>query len=217
MPALAITDHGVMYGVIDFYKACKKQGIKPIIGCEVYVASHTRFDKRPHIDDSPYHLVLLAKDATGYKNLIKLVSKAWLEGFYYRPRVDRELLATYSQGLIALSSCLAGEIPSLLLEDRYQEAKETALWYRDIYGEGNYFLEIQNHGLAEQLQINPQIVKLSRETAIPLVATNDVHYIESHDAKVQDILLCIQTGKTLEDERRMKFATDEFYLKSRKK
>ena len=215
MPALAITDHGVMYGVIDFYKACKKQGIKPIIGCEVYVASHTRFDKRPHIDDSPYHLVLLAKDMTGYKNLIRLVSKAWLEGFYYRPRVDRELLAAYSQGLIALSSCLAGEIPSLLLEDRYQEAKETALWYRDIYGEGNYFLEIQNHGLAEQLQINPQIVKLSRETAIPLVATNDVHYIESHDAKVQDILLCIQTGKTLEDEKRMKFATDEFYLKSK--
>ncbi|MFZ5943215.1 MAG: DNA polymerase III subunit alpha [Bacillota bacterium] len=214
MPALAVTDHGVMYGVVDFYKACKKVGIKPIIGCEVYVAPHTRFDRRPNIDDSPYHLVLLAKNTTGYKNLIKLVSMAWLEGFYYKPRVDKEILAQHSEGLIALSACLAGEIPSLLMENKYEAAKDTALWYSKIFGEDNFYLELQNHGIKDQLGVNSKLAKISRETGIPLVASNDVHYVQAEDAKVQDVLLCIQTGKVLEDESRMKFETQEFYLKS---
>lgn len=214
MPALAITDHGVMYGVIDFYKACKKKGIKPIIGCEVYVAPHSRFDKRPNIDDSPYHLVLLAKNERGYKNLIKLVSLAWLEGFYYKPRVDREVLAQYSEGLIALSACLAGEIPSLLMKDKYKEAMDAALWHQKIFGTENYYLELQNHGIKEQPGINAKLAQISKETGIPLIATNDVHYVQAEDAKVQDVLLCIQTGKILSDENRMKFETQEFYLKS---
>jgi len=214
MSALAITDHGVMYGVVDFYKACKKAGIKPIIGCEVYVAPNSRFDKRPNIDDSPYHLVLLAKNTTGYKNLIKLVSIAWLEGFYYKPRVDRELLAQYSEGLIALSACLAGEIPSLLMANKYKEAKESALWHQNIFGPDNFYLELQNHGLHEQVRVNAQLAQISAETGIPLVATNDVHYVTQEDAKVQDVLMCIQMAKILEDESRMKFETQEFYLKS---
>lgn len=214
MTALAITDHGVMYGVLDFYKACQKAGIKPIIGCEVYVAPNSRFDKRPNIDDSPYHLVLLAKNNTGYQNLIKLVSLAWLEGFYYKPRVDKEILARYSEGLIALSACLAGEIPSLLMENKYTEAKTSALWHQDIFGKGNYYLELQNHGLQEQVKINAQLSKISMETGIPLVATNDVHYVAADDAKVQDVLMCLQMGKVLEDDSRMRFETQEFYLKS---
>ncbi|MFZ7104673.1 MAG: DNA polymerase III subunit alpha [Peptococcaceae bacterium] len=214
MPALAITDHGVMYGVIDFYKACKKAGIKPIIGCEVYVAPNSRFAKRPNMDDSPYHLVLLAKNDKGYKNLIKLVSLAWLEGFYYKPRVDKEILAQYSEGLIALSACLAGEIPSLLMNNKYEEAKDSALWHRQVFGTGNFYLELQNHGLKEQMPVNTQLAKISEETGIPLIATNDVHYVTAADAKVQDVLMCIQTGKILTDENRMKFETQEFYLKS---
>lgn len=214
MPALAITDHGVMYGVIDFYKACKKAGIKPIIGCEVYVAPNSRFDKKPNVDDSPFHLVLLAENNTGYKNLIKLVSMAFLEGFYYKPRVDRELLAQYSEGLIALSACLAGEIPTLLLADKYEEAKACALWYRDVFGENNFYLEVQNHGLHEQARVNAQLAQISEETGIPLVATNDVHYVAKEDAQVQDVLMCIQMAKTLDDESRLRFETQEFYLKS---
>ncbi|MGI6225029.1 MAG: DNA polymerase III subunit alpha [Peptococcales bacterium] len=214
MPALAITDHGVMYGVIDFYKACKKAGIKPIIGCEVYVAPNSRFDRRPNIDDSPYHLVLLAQNNTGYQNLIKLVSLAWLEGFYYKPRVDKDILVQYSEGLIALSACLAGEIPSLLMANKYEEAKESALWYQETFGIANFYLELQNHGLHEQAKVNTELAQISEETGIPLVATNDVHYITRDDAKVQDILMCIQMAKILEDESRMKFETQEFYLKS---
>ena len=195
MSALAISDHGVMYGVIDFYKACKKAGIKPIIGCEVYVAPNSRFDKRANIDDSPYHLVLLAKDNAGYKNLIKIVSMAWLEGFYYKPRVDKELLAQYSQGLIALSACLAGEIPSLLIADKYEEAKKSALWHQKTFGENSFYLELQNHGLYEQVKVNAQLAQISGETGIPLVATNDVHYVTAEDAKVQDVLMCIQIDR----------------------
>lgn len=214
MPALAITDHGVMYGVVDFYKACKKAQVKPIIGCEVYVAPNSRFDKRPNIDDSPYHLVLLAKNNTGYQNLIKLVSLAWLEGFYYKPRVDKKILAQYSEGLIALSACLAGEIPSLLMADKYEEAKESALWHQNVFGPENYYLELQNHGLHEQVKVNRKLAQISEETGIPLVATNDVHYVTQEDAKVQDVLMCIQMAKILEDESRMRFDTREFYLKS---
>lgn len=214
MPALAITDHGVMYGVIDFYKACKKAGIKPIIGCEVYVAPNSRFDKKPNIDDSPYHLVLLAKNNIGYQNLIKLVSMASLEGFYYKPRVDKEILAQHSEGLIALSACLAGEIPALLMANKYEEARKTALWYQSIFGENNYYLEIQNHGLHEQVKVNRRLAQISEETGIPLVATNDVHYVNKEDARVQDVLMCIQMAKTLDDESRMKFETEEFYLKT---
>ncbi|KJS87339.1 MAG: DNA polymerase III subunit alpha [Peptococcaceae bacterium BICA1-8] len=214
MSALAISDHGVMYGVVDFYKACKKAGIKPIIGCEVYVAPNSRFDKRANIDDSPYHLVLLAKDNAGYQNLIKIVSMAWLEGFYYKPRVDKELLAQYSEGLIALSACLAGEIPSLLMADKYEEAKKSALWHQYIFGQNSYYLELQNHGLNDQVKVNAQLAQISAETGIPLVASNDVHYVNSEDAKVQDVLMCIQMAKVLEDESRLKFETQEFYLKS---
>lgn len=214
MEALAITDHGVMYGVIDFYKACQKAGIKPIIGCEVYVAPYSRFDKRANIDDSPYHLVLLAKDNRGYQNLIKLVSLAHLEGFYYKPRVDREILAQFSEGLIALSGCLAGEVSSHLLQDNWEKAKEAALWYQETFGEENFYLELQNQGLHEQAQLNSQLAELGRETGIPLVATNDVHYVGAEDARMQDVLMCIQMGKILEDDSRMRFESNQFYLKS---
>lgn len=214
MPALAITDHGVMYGVIDFYKACKKAGIKPIIGCEVYVAPNSRFDKKPNIDDSPFHLVLLAKNNKGYQNLIKLVTIASLEGFYYKPRVDKEILAQYSEGLIALSACLAGEISTLLMANKYEEAKESAQRYQEIFGADNFYLELQNHGLHEQAKVNAKLAQIGEETGIPLVATNDVHYVNREDARVQDVLMCIQMAKTLDDESRMKFETQEFYLKS---
>ena len=213
MPALAITDHGVMYGVIDFYKKCKAEGIKPIIGCEVYVAPNSRFDKRPNIDDKPYHLVLLAKNNAGYQNLIKLVSLAHLEGFYYRPRVDREVLAKYSEGLIVTSACLAGEVNSFLMKEEYEAAKESAIWYQQTFGDGNFYLEIQNQGLEEQDNLNRLIAQIAKETGIPLVASNDVHYINKEDSKLQDVLMCIQMGKTLDDESRLKFGSDEFYLK----
>lgn len=212
--ALAITDHGAMYGVIDFYRACKKEGIKPVIGCEVYVAPRTRFDKTFEFDKEYYHMVLLCENNKGYKNLIKLVSKGFTEGFYNKPRIDDGLLEEYHEGLICLSACLAGEIPQKLLKGEYNTAKEKALYYRDLFGEGNFFLELQNHGIKEQLQTNPDIIKISKETNIPLVVTNDSHYIDKEDSETHRILLCIQTNHTVNDEDKMEFQTNEFYLKS---
>lgn len=213
-PAIAITDHGNMYGVIDFYKECKKQGIKPIIGCEVYVANRTRFDKVHILDGSPSHLVLLCKNNVGYQNLIKLVSDGYIEGFYNKPRVDHENLAKYSDGLIALSACLGGEIPRALVQGDYERAKEIATFYRDTFGSENYFLELQNHNIPEQQRINPLIRKLGAELSIGLVATNDAHYINKEDAKAQSVLMCIQTNNVLGDEKALEFPTEEFYVKS---
>lgn len=214
MDSIAITDHGVMYGVIDFYKACKKAGIKPILGCEVYTAARSRFDRDARLDADQGHLVLLAKNNTGYKNLMKLVSTAFIDGFYYKPRVDFPLLQEHHEGLIALSACLAGDIPRALAEHRYDSAKELALRFQSIFGQGNFYLELQQNGIEEQMLVNQQLMKLSRETGIPLVATNDVHYLNKEDARAQEILICIQTAKTIEDEDRMQFSTDELYLKS---
>ena len=212
--AIAITDHGVMHGCIDFYKACKAEGIKPIIGCEVYVAQRTRFDKVHGLDNQRYHLVLLAKNENGYKNLIKLVSAAWTEGFYTKPRIDHDLLEQYHEDIICLSACLAGEIPQALLKGDYEGAKNTALWYKNLFGEGNYYMEIQDHGIEEQKRTNPDIIKIARELDIPLVATNDAHYVKKEDAEIQKILLCIQTKKTINEDTGMGFSTDEFYVKS---
>lgn len=211
--AVAITDHGVMYGCVDFYKAAKKAGVKPIIGCEVYVATRTRFDKVNRIDGSN-HLVLLCKNETGYKNLIKMVSAGFTEGFYNKPRVDHELLEEYHEGLICLSACLAGEIPQALLAGDYEKAKNLARYYEDLFGKGNYYIEIQNHGLDEQRTVLSLLVRLSRETGIPLVATNDAHYLEKEDSRMQHILICIQTNKTVNDDDVLEFGTDEFYVKS---
>ena len=211
--SIAITDHGVMYGVIDFYKYAKSKGIKPIIGCEVYVSTRSRLDKQKGLDGYN-HLVLLCKDNEGYQNLIKMVSKGFTEGFYSKPRVDKELLSEYSGGLIALSACLAGEIPRLLLNGDYEKAKETALWYRDTFGEDNYYLELQDHGIREQKIVNPQIIRISEETGIPLVATNDAHYINADDYKMHKVLMCIQTGTKITDDNILEFKTNEFYLKS---
>ena len=212
--SVAITDHGVMYGVIDFYNAAKENGVKPIIGCECYVAARSRHEKVHGIDNKRYHLVLLCENETGYKNLIAMVSRAWTEGFYTKPRIDRELLSKHSEGLIALSGCLAGEVSSCLARGDYNGAKEAALWYRDLFGKDRYYLEIQNHGLREQLEINPDIIRLSRETGIPLVATNDCHYLEKEDSSLQQVLICIQTNHTLGEETGLEFSTDEFYVKS---
>ncbi len=212
--SIAVTDHGVMYGAIDFYKAAKAKGIKPIIGCEVYVAPRSRFDKEKALDSEYSHLVLLCENNEGYQNLIKLVSLGFTDGFYSKPRVDRELLERYHGGLIALSACLAGEIPRSLLKGDYENAKKTALWYKDVFGEGNYFLEVQDHGIKEQQITNPQIIRLSKETGIPLVATNDVHYINEDDYKMHKVLLCIQTGRKINEDNPLEFKTNEFYLKS---
>ena len=214
MPAIAITDHGSMYGIIDFYKECKKHDIHPIIGCEVYVAPRSRTQKEPGFDDYQYHLVLLAKDQKGYQNLLTLVSNAYITGFYYKPRVDKELLKEYSEGLIALSGCLAGEVPSLLLKGNNEAAYNAAREYENIFGKENFYLEIQDHGMEDQIEANRQLVNMGKELAIPLVVTNDTHYVLKENAKVHDILLCIQTAKTINDEKRLKFPTDEFYLKS---
>ena len=211
---IAITDHGVMFGVIDFYKAAQKKGIRPVIGCEVYVAPRTMQDREPRKDHNQYHLVLLAENQEGYSNLVYMVSKAFVDGFYYKPRVDLDLLREHSKGLICLSACLAGEIPFHLMGGDYEKAKETALKYAEIFGQGNFFLEIQDHGIKEQGPVNEALVRMSKETGIPLVATNDVHYVEREDADAHDVLLCIQTGKTLQDTDRLRFSTDEFYLKS---
>ena len=215
MTAVAITDHGCMFGAIDFYKAAKAEGIKPIIGCEVYTAPRKLTDKDPNYDKHQGHLVLLAKDMVGYKNLIKIVSKSYVNGFYYKPRTDMDELKKHSQGLIALSACLAGDVPRAIMNGNYDKARKLAMEYREIFGNGNYYLEIQDHGLPEQKQVNTEVVRLSRELNIPLVATNDVHYVDKDDAKIQDILMCLQMQKTIDDENRMKFPSDEFYLKSR--
>ncbi len=212
--AVALTDHGVMYGVMPFYQAAKEAGIKPILGCEVYVARRTRHDREHSLDSKSYHLILLCENQTGYQNLVKLVSLASLEGFYQKPRVDWELLSQYHEGLICLSGCLAGEIPRLLSENDYAGAKQTALRYQALFGKENYFLEIQNHGIREELRNLPQLIRLSRETGIPLAATNDAHYLRKEDAAMQEVLLCIQTGRTLDDPEHMHFETEEFYLKS---
>ena len=214
MQSLAITDHGNMYGAVDFYKACKKHGIKPIIGCEVYVAPRTRFDKEKVLDKDYNHLILLCKNETGYKNLINMVSKGFVEGFYFKPRIDHDLLEKYHDGLICLSACLAGEIPQSLLQKDYEQAKSTALWYEDIFGKGNYYLELQNHTLPEQQSVNEGIKRLSRETGIPLVATNDVHYINKEDAIIQQVLICIATNHVIGDDTGLEFHAQEFYLKS---
>ncbi len=213
MKAMAITDHGVMYGAIDFYKACKKEGIKPIIGCEVYVAPRTRFDKEPNIDNHYYHLILLAKNNQGYKNLSKLVSLGFVEGYYYKPRIDLEILEKYSEGLICLSACLAGAVNQALLNGQEEKAEEVALWHKKVFGE-DYYIEIPNNGIPEQVLANQKLVKLARKLDIPLVATNDAHYLKKEDAYNHEVLLCIQTGKKMSDPDRMRFDTDELYVKS---
>ena len=212
--AIAITDHGVMYGCIDFYKAAKAAGIKPIIGCEVYMARRRMSDRIHGVDNDPYHLVLLCKDRRGYENLCYMVSEAFLHGFYGKPRIDLDLLREHHEGLIALSACLAGAIPQYLMEESYDSAREYALKMAQIMGEGNFYLELQDHGIPEQRAVNQGIHRIARETGLPLVVTNDAHYLRREDAKMQDVLLCIQTGKTVDDENRMKFPSDDFYLKS---
>ena len=215
MNSAAITDHGVMYGVIDFYKAANAAGINPIIGCEVYVAPNSRFDRETsHGDDRYYHLVLLAENNKGYQNLMKIVSKGFVDGYYYKPRVDMEVLETYHEGIIALSACLAGEVQRYLVRGMYEEAKEVAYKYEKCFGKGNFFLELQDHGIPEQKTVNAQLLRLSEETGIELVATNDVHYTYADDAEAHDILLCIQTGKKLSDENRMRYEGGQYYVKS---
>jgi len=214
MNSMAITDHGTMYAILDFYKKAKAKGIKPIIGCEVYQAQNTRFERNSSLRYDQSHLVLLAENEVGYKNLVEIVSKAFVEGFYYKPRVDWELLEKHHEGLIALSACVAGKIPEMILADNLKEAKETAQRYIRTFGKDNFFIELQDHGLPEQKQINPVLIELAQELKIPLVATNDVHYVEKKHAFLHEVLLCIQTGKTLKDEQRLKFTTEEFYLKS---
>lgn len=215
MTSGAITDHGVMYGCIDFYKAAKAEGINPILGCEVYVAPGSRFDREQGAgDDRYYHLILLAENNEGYANLTRLVSKGFVDGYYYRPRVDLELIKKYHKGLIALSACLAGEVPRNILKNSYENAKKTALTYQEIFGKDNYFLELQDHGIPEQKKVNSQLMRLSSETGIPLVCTNDVHYTNADDVESHDILLCIQTGKKLDDENRMRYEGGQYFLKS---
>ena len=215
MNSAAITDHGVMYGVIDFYKAARAAGIKPVLGCEVYVAPGSRFDRElSHGDDRYYHLVLLAENNQGYQNLMKIVSKGFVEGYYYKPRVDMEVLETYHEGIIALSACLAGEVQRYLVRGLYEEAKETAYKYEKCFGKGNFFLELQDHGIPEQKTVNAGLMRMSEETGIELVATNDVHYTYAEDAEPHDILLCLQTGKKLSDENRMRYEGGQYFVKS---
>ena len=213
MDAIALTDHGVMYGAIDFYKACKKEGVKPIIGCEVYVAPRSRFDKEPNIDNRYNHLILLAKNQQGYKNLSKLVSIGFVDGYYYKPRIDLEVLEKYHEGLICLSACLAGAVNQALLNGQQEKAEEVALWHKKVFGE-DYYIEIQNNGIKEQVLANQKLIQLARKLDIPLVATNDAHYLKKEDAYNHEVLLCIQTGKRMNDADRMRFETDELYVKS---
>ena len=213
MDAMAITDHGVMFGAIDFYKACKANGVKPIIGCEIYVAPRKCTNKEPGIDNKYNHLILLAKDMQGYHNLCKIVSLGFTEGYYYKPRVDKEILQKYHEGIICSSACLAGEVASDILNDDIEKAKEAALWYKSVFGD-DYYLEIQNNGIKKQVLVNQKLIQLSKELNIPLVATNDSHYLKKEDAYNHEVLLCIQTGKRMSDEDRMKFETDELYIKS---
>ncbi len=213
MPAVAITDHGVLYGAIDFYEACQAEGVKPIIGCEIYITTDD-YRKKGVKNQTLYHFILLARNEEGYKNLMKLVTLSHIEGFYYKPRIDRKLLEKYSKGLIALSGCIAGDIPSLILAGRYEEAESLALYYQEIFGKGNFYLEIQKNGMPQQDRVNKALVALSKRTGIPLVATNDVHYMNREDAFWHEILLCVQTNTNLADEKRLRFPTDEFYFKS---
>ena len=212
--AIAITDHGSMYGVMEFYKTAKSEGIKPIIGCEVYVAKRSRFDKVREYDSEIYHLVLLCKNNVGYQNLIKMVSKSFTEGFYNKPRIDEDLLRQHSEGLIALSACLAGAIPRALNRNDYEAAREFALNYQEIFGKNNFYLELQNHGIEEEIRILPMLSRLSKETGISMVATNDCHYITQADSRMHEVLLCIQTNHTVEDDDKMDFGTDQVYIKS---
>lgn len=215
MDSMAVTDHGVMYGVIDFYRAAKEAGIKPIIGCEVYVAPNSRFDReQTGGEDRYYHLVLLAENDVGYHNLMKIVSKGFVDGFYYRPRVDKEVLKQYHEGIIALSACLAGEVPRYISRGLYEEAVKRAKEYEAIFGKGNFFLELQDHGIAQQQTVNQALLRISEETGIELVATNDIHYINDTDAVAHDILLCIQTGKKVSDQNRMRYEGGQYYCKS---
>ena len=215
MTAAAITDHGVMYGVIDFYKAAKKEGINPVIGCEVYVAPGSRHDREAsHGDDRYYHLILLAENNTGYANLMKIVSRSFTEGFYYKPRVDLDLLREFHEGIIASSACLAGEVAREILRQNPEGAREAAKRYLEIFGEGNFFLELQDHGYPDQQTVNAELLRMSRELGIPLIATNDCHYTFAEDAEAHDILLCVQTGKKLADENRMRYPGGQFYVKS---
>ena len=216
MDSVAITDHGVMFGVIDFYRAAKAEGIHPILGCEVYVAPGSRFEKETagSGEDRYYHLVLLAKNDIGYHNLMKIVSRGFTEGYYYKPRVDLELLREFHEGLIALSACLAGEVQRNILRGMYEESKSAALRYQEIFGRDNFFLELQDHGLKEQKMVNQSLLRMSQETGIELVATNDVHYTYAEDEKPHDMLLCIQTGKKLSDENRMRYEGGQYYIKS---
>ena len=215
MPAIAITDHGNMFGAIDFYQQAYKQGIKPIIGCELYVAPHSRTDKSPSsIGETARHLIVLVKNTQGYKNLMKLTTAGYLEGFYYRPRVDKELLKECHEGLIASSACLHGEIAGLIMQGNMEEAKKAAVFYQSIFGEGNFFLELMENGIPEQKIANAGLIEISKELSIPLVATNDCHYLERDHAEAHDVLLCIQTGKTIKDTDRMHLSTDQFYFRS---
>src|SRR3990172_4475974 len=211
MDSLALTDHGVMYGAIQFYLAARETGINPIIGCEVYIAQESHATRNAS-DKRPYHLLLLARNQTGYRNLIQLTTKAHLEGFYYKPRVDKELLTRHHEGLIALSACMGGELPQLILQGRLDEARQAARWYKETFGD--FYLEIQRYPIAELEQINQQLIAMSRELDIPLVVTNDVHYTRREDAPYHDLLLCIGTNTTVHDEKRMKMSSDSFYLKS---
>ncbi|OAB43869.1 DNA polymerase III subunit alpha [Paenibacillus antarcticus] len=213
MKSLALTDHGVMYGAVPFYKACKSKGIKPIIGCEAYFTSGSRKERGSRKDQPIYHLILLAKNEVGYRNLMKLCSIGHLEGFHYKPRIDLESLRTHNEGIICLSACLGGEVPQHLLHGRYEEARKAALRYQEIFGD-DFYLELQDHGISEQKRVNPQLIQLSEETGIPLVATNDVHYLQREDAEVQDVLICIGTGKTVDDEQRLRIPTDQLYFKN---
>ena len=214
MTSIAITDHGAMYGVVDFYKEAIKNDIKPIIGCEVYVAPRSRFDKTYGVDSRYNHLILLAENEVGYKNLIKIVTAGFVDGFYYKPRVDFELLSENKEGLIVLSACLAGALPRAILDSGYDEAKKIAQKYIEVFGKDNYFIEIQDHGIADQKRSNPELIRLAHELGVGLVATNDIHYVEKQDAEAQDVLMCIQMDRTVDDPERMKFETEEFYLKS---
>ncbi len=213
MDAIAITDHGVMFGAIDFYKACKANGIKPIIGCEVYVAPRTRFDKEPGIDNKYNHLILLAKNNNGYKNLSKLVSLSFLDGYYYKPRVDKELLEKYHEDLVCCSACIAGEVPQAILKDDMKKAEESAMWFKNLFGD-DYYLEVQANSYGEQIMVNQKLIALARKLNIPLVATNDAHYLKKEDYYNHEVLLCVQTGKRMTDEDRMSFKTNDFYIKS---
>ncbi|MDO5311198.1 MAG: DNA polymerase III subunit alpha, partial [Clostridia bacterium] len=212
--ALAITDHGNMYGVIDFYEYARSKGIKPILGCEVYVAARSRFDKTHEYDSQSCHLILLAENETGYKNLMKLVSAGFIDGFYYRPRIDMEILREHNEGIIALSACMSGVLSRQLLAGNYAEAKRRAEEFLEIFGRDRYFIELQDHGILEQKKLNRELISIAEELGIDLVATNDIHYVEREDAEYQDVLMCIQMGKTVDDEERMKMDCDQLYLKS---